>query len=96
MQICAKGLAGNTVSLDVAVQLTLAQSHMAALSAAKGQHAVVEQGGRLSTPFAALFSIATPSAVANIILMMVIHGSFVVVNFSRPPRCGSKESRTKI
>ena len=53
----AWALAGHTISLDVWIQLTLAMCHMATLSVVKGKHSVVEQGGRLSKPFAALFLI---------------------------------------
>lgn len=43
----------------------MAMNHMAALSVSKGKHHVVEQGGKLSTPFSAFFSLITPGSVGT-------------------------------
>lgn len=58
-------LASRTPAFDVVIQMTRACGQMTALSIVKGKHSVVDQSGRLSTPFAALFSIMTPTAVAE-------------------------------
>ena len=58
-------LAAHTPALEMASQIAMAMSHMSALSVSKGKHHVVDQNGRLSTPFAALFSLMTPESVTT-------------------------------
>ena len=59
-------IAASTRALKIVIQLARGMSLMSALSVAAGKHAVVNQDGKLSTPFVAFYSLFNPRAVGKV------------------------------